>query len=43
MQSLFSSGKDISELFLERGQISENPNFSQILDPDFVNALYKGQ
>ena len=37
--SLFSSGKYISEFFLNRGQISEYPDLNQIVDPDFVNAL----
>ena len=37
--SLFSSGKYISEFFLNGGQISEYPDFNQIVDPDFVNAL----
>lgn len=41
--SLFSSGKYISQFFLDRGQISENPDLIQILDPEFVNALYEGQ
>ena len=40
--SLFSSGKYISEFFLNRGQISEYPDFSQIVDSDFVNSLIKG-
>ncbi len=41
--SLYSSGKYISEFFLDKGQISEYPDFSQILDPEFINALYEGQ
>jgi NitT/TauT family transport system substrate-binding protein len=39
--SLYSSGKYISEFFLNRGQINEYPDFKQIIDPDFVNALYE--
>jgi len=39
--SLYSSGKYISEFFLNRGQMSEYPDFSQIVDSDFVSALYK--
>ena len=37
--SLFSSGKHISEFFLNRGQISEYSDLNQIVNPDFVNAL----
>jgi hypothetical protein len=40
--SLYSSGKYISEFFLNRGQISDYPDLNQIVDSDFVNALYKG-
>ena len=40
--SLYSSGKYISEFFLERGQIVESPDLSQIVDSDFVKALYEG-
>lgn len=39
--SLYSSGKYISEFFLNRGQMDDYPDFSQIVDSDFVNALYK--
>jgi NitT/TauT family transport system substrate-binding protein len=39
--SLYSSGKYISEFFLNRGQISDYPDYKQIIDPDFVNALYE--
>jgi NitT/TauT family transport system substrate-binding protein len=39
--SLFSSGKNIAEFFLERGQISEYFNFDTIIDPTFVNILYR--
>ena len=42
LTSLYSSGKYISDFFLNRGQINEYPDFKQILDPDFVNALYEG-
>ena len=41
--SLYSSGKYVSEFFLNRGQMSEYPDFSQIVDSDFVSALYKGE
>jgi hypothetical protein len=41
--SLYSSGKYISEFFLNRGQMDEYPDFSQIVDSDFVNALYQGE
>ena len=37
--SLFSSGKYISEFFLNRGQISKYSDLNQIVNPDFVNAL----
>jgi len=33
--SLFSSGKYISEFFLNRGQISEYSDLNQIVNPDF--------
>jgi NitT/TauT family transport system substrate-binding protein len=39
--SLYSSGKYISQFFLNRGQFDEYPDFSQLIDPQFVNALYK--
>lgn len=41
--SLYSSGKYISEFFLDRGQMDDYPDFSQIVDSDFVNALYQGE
>ena len=41
--SLYTSGKYISEFFLNRGQISEYPDINQIVDSDFVNALYQGE
>ena len=41
--SLYSSGKYISEFFLNRGQMDEYPDFGQIVDSDFVNALYQGE
>ncbi len=41
--SLYSSGKYISDFFLERGQIGDYPNFNQILDTEFVNTLYEGE
>jgi NitT/TauT family transport system substrate-binding protein len=37
--SLYSSGKYISEFFLDRGQMDGYPDFSQIVDSDFVNYL----
>jgi NitT/TauT family transport system substrate-binding protein len=40
--SLYSSGKYISEFFLNRGQIDEYPDFSKIVDPEFAKALYEG-
>jgi len=40
--SLYSSGKYISEFFLNRGQMDEYPDFSQIVDLDFAKALYEG-
>jgi hypothetical protein len=39
--SLFSSGKYIAQL--ERGEISEYPDLSQMIASKFVNALYQGQ
>ena len=41
--SLYSSGKYISEFFLNRGQMDGYPDFGQIVDSDFVSALYKGE
>ena len=41
--SLYSSGKYISEFFLNRGQMGEYPDFSQIVDSDFVNSLYESE
>jgi NitT/TauT family transport system substrate-binding protein len=41
--SLYSSGKYIFQFFLDRGQLDEYPNFTQLIDPQFVNALYKGE
>ena len=41
--SLYTSGKYISEFFLNRGQMDGYPDFSQIVDSDFVNALYQGE
>jgi NitT/TauT family transport system substrate-binding protein len=41
--SLYSSGKYIFEFFLDRGQLDEYPDFSQLVDPEFVNALYEGE
>lgn len=38
--SLYVSGKYISEFFLERGQISDFPDFNEILDPQFVVSLH---
>jgi len=41
--SLYTSGKYITEFFLNRGQMDGYPDFSQIVDSDFVNALYQGE
>jgi hypothetical protein len=41
--SLYSSGKYISEFFLNRSQMDDYPDFSQIVDSDLVNALYQGE
>ena len=41
--SLYTSGKYISEFFLNRGQMDGYPDISQIVDSDFVNALYQGE
>ena len=41
--SLFSSGKYIAQFFVDRGQIGEYPDLSQIIASKFVNALYQGQ
>ena len=40
--SLYSSGKYISEFFVNKGQISEYPDLNQIVDPSFAKALYEG-
>lgn len=37
--SLFISGNSIADFFVERGVISEYPNFEDIIEPKFINEL----
>ncbi|CAN5282570.1 ABC transporter substrate-binding protein [soil metagenome] len=39
--SLFASGEDISDFFIERGIMSEYPILNEIIEAKFVNDLYK--
>ena len=39
--SLYISGNSIAKFYTERGIISEYPNIDDLIDPQFVNALYK--
>jgi NitT/TauT family transport system substrate-binding protein len=39
--SLYVSGNGIAKFYAERGMISEYPNLDDLVDPRFVNALYK--
>ena len=38
--SLYRLGKDISDFYLDRGQLSAIPDISEILDNRFINVLY---
>ncbi len=40
--SLYTSGNEIAKFYAERGVISEYPNIEDIVDPQFVVALLKG-
>ncbi len=37
--SLYASGEVISKFYLERGQLSEIPDFDDIIEPKFINQL----
>lgn len=37
--SLYASGDVISKFYMERGQLSEVPDFDEIIEPKFVNQL----
>ena len=39
--SLYVSGKDIAKFYAERGVISEYPNIDDLVDPQFITALFK--
>lgn len=41
--SLIESGKLITDFYLKRGQLSQVPNFDEIIEPRFVNELSRGQ
>ncbi|HZD35414.1 MAG TPA: hypothetical protein VE130_09440, partial [Nitrososphaeraceae archaeon] len=41
MKSLYRSGATIANYLLDRGQIREIPNFDEIIDPRFVDAIYE--
>ena len=39
--SMYVSGNNIAKFYYERGVISEYPNIDDLVDPQFVNTLYK--
>jgi len=39
IQSLYGSGRLISDFYLKRGQLSSRPDFDKIIEPKFVNQL----
>jgi hypothetical protein len=39
--SLYVSGKDIAKFYDEMGVMSEYPSIDDVVDPQFVNSLYK--
>ena len=41
--SLYVSGKDIAKFYAERGVISEYPNIYDLVDPQFITALFKAK
>jgi len=41
--SLYQSGAIIAKYLLDRGQIRQMPNFDDIIDPRFVDALYNNK
>jgi NitT/TauT family transport system substrate-binding protein len=41
MTSLYRSGGTIANYLLDRGQIREIPDFDEIIDPRFVDAIYE--
>ena len=38
-KSLYAAGENIAEFFLHRGQLSDMPDLSEIIEPKFINAL----
>jgi NitT/TauT family transport system substrate-binding protein len=41
--SLYTLGNHIAGFFVDRGQMSQYPDFTQLIQPKFVNALYGTQ
>lgn len=41
MKSLYRSGATIAKYLLDRGQIRQIPDFDEIIDPRFVDAIYE--
>ena len=39
--SIYKTGEIISNFLLERGQLSQIPDFDEIIEPRFVNELAK--
>ena len=39
--SLYVSGNDIAKFYSERGVISEYPNIDDLVDPQFINKIFK--
>ena len=41
--SLYSSGKEVTEFYTNRGQISQYPDLNQIIDSTFANDVWDNQ
>jgi NitT/TauT family transport system substrate-binding protein len=41
--SLYTLGNHMAGFFVDRGQMSQYPDFTQLIQPKFVNALYGTQ
>ena len=41
--SLYTSGKTISDFYLNRGQLSRKPNLDEMIEPRFINELAKNR
>ena len=41
--TLYDSGYIIANYLLERGQIRQIPNFTEIIDPQFINAIARNE